>query len=102
LEFRRVLFRSYLGDDRRDPGEAADGLTHVFVDTTVTNGVRYFYAVTAYDFGAASANISPTETPIRIRRLPDGSIETGPNVAVVTPTAPVAGYRGATLGGADG
>ncbi len=92
----------YLGDDRRDPGEAADGLTHVFVDTTVTNGVRYFYAVTAYDFGAASANISPTETPIRIRRLPDGSIETGPNVAVVTPTAPVAGYRGATLGGADG
>lgn len=92
----------YLGNDMRDEGEAATGLTHVFVDSTVTNGIRYFYAVTAYDFGAASANISPTETPIRIRRLPDGSIETGPNVANVTPAAPVSGFSGATLGGADG
>lgn len=92
----------YMGDDSRDEGEASTGLAHVFVDSTVTNGIRYFYAVTAYDFGAVSANISPTETPIRIRRLPDGGIETGPNVVEVTPTAPVSGYAGATLGGADG
>ncbi len=87
----------YLGNDRRDAGEANDGLAHVFVDTTVTNGIRYFYAVTAYDFGSFEANISPTETPIRIRRAPDGAIETGPNVVVITPEAPVSGFVGAGL-----
>ena len=92
----------YMGNNRVDPGEASNGLTHSFTDTTITNGIRYFYAVTAYDFGAPSANISPTETPIRIRRLPDGGIETGPNVVVVTPEAPVAGYRDAVLESADG
>ena len=91
-----------LGNDRRDPGEASNGLAHVFTDSTVTNGIRYFYAVTAYDFGAPSANITPTETPIRIRRLPDGTIETGPNVVEVTPAAPVAGYSGADLETVDG
>ena len=87
----------YLGNDRRDPGEAANGLAHVFVDSTVTNGITYFYAVTAYDFGAASANIPPTETPIRIQRLADGSIVTGRNVVQITPAAPVAGFQGADL-----
>ncbi|MBT8399109.1 MAG: hypothetical protein KJO98_01425, partial [Rhodothermia bacterium] len=41
--------------------------------------------------------IPPTETPIRIRRLPNGDIETGPNVVEVTPTAPVAGFVGGDL-----
>lgn len=92
----------YLGDDRRSEGEAADGLTHTFVDTTVTNGIRYFYAVTSYDFGSFSANISPTEASIRIRRLPDGGIETGPNVVTVTPAAPVSGFENAGLETVDG
>lgn len=74
----------YLGDDT--------GLRHSFVDTTAVNGVRYFYAITAYDFGAADINISPTETPILIEQRADGTIIPGPNVAVVTPQAPVAGY----------
>ncbi|MDX1530430.1 MAG: hypothetical protein R3362_02790, partial [Rhodothermales bacterium] len=92
----------FLGDDRQSEGEAADGLAHVFVDSTVTNGIRYFYAVTAYDFGAPAANIAPTETPIRIRRAPDGTIETGPNVVAITPTAPVAGFSDAVLENVDG
>ncbi len=87
----------YMGDDRVSPGEGTNGLAHAFVDSTVTNGVTYYYAVTAYDYGAASANISPTETPVRIRRLADGSIETGRNVVVATPRAPVAGYQEAAL-----
>lgn len=87
----------YLGNNRVDPGEASNGLTHSFTDTTAINGITYYYAVTAYDFGAPSANISPTETPIRIRRMPDGRIETGPNVVAVTPQAPVTGYRQAGL-----
>ncbi len=74
----------YLGDDT--------GIKHVFVDSTVTNGMRYFYAVTAYDFGYEPGNIPPTETVIKVVVNPDGSITTGPNVAVVRPRAPVAGY----------
>jgi len=87
----------YLGNNQRDAGEASNGLAHVFVDSTVTNGVTYFYAVTAYDFGAASSNIPPTETPIRIQRQPDGTIVTGRNVVEVTPAAPVAGFQNADL-----
>jgi hypothetical protein len=71
------------------------GLRHSFVDTSlaVVNGQRYFYAVTAYDFGFESGNISPTETAIKLNISPDGEIESlGTNVAVVRPRAPVAGY----------
>jgi len=92
----------YMGDDRVSPGEGSNGLAHSFIDSTVTNGVTYYYAVTAYDYGAFTANISPTETPVRIRRLPDGTVETGRNVVAVTPTAPVAGYQQATIESVDG
>ena len=86
-----------LGTNRVDPGEDDNGLTHVFVDSTVTNGIRYFYAVTAYDYGSAVDNIPPTETPIRIQRLADGTIRTGPNVVEVTATPRVAGYTDARI-----
>jgi len=92
----------YMGDDRVSPGEGSNGLAHSFIDSTVTNGITYYYAVTAYDFGAFTANISPTETPVRIRRLPDGTVETGRNVVAVTPTAPVAGFQQASIESVDG
>lgn len=79
----------HLGDDT--------GLQHMFVDSTVTNGVTYYYALTAYDFGAAAVDIPPTETPIRVRVRSDGTVETGQNVARVTPAATVAGYDNADL-----
>ena len=87
----------YLGNNRADDNEDATGLTHVWTDSTVTNGIRYFYAITAYDFGSAVDNIPPTETPIRIRQLPNGKIQTGPNVVEVTPTPRVPGYADASL-----
>ena len=68
------------------------GLQHSYVDSNLTNGQRYFYAVTAYDYGYADAEISPTETPIRIDVDVQGNIITGTNVAVVRPRKPVAGY----------
>jgi hypothetical protein len=74
----------WLGDD--------SGLQHSYVDSGLTNGQRYFYAVTAYDYGFVDAEISPTETPIRIDVNTEGEIVTGTNVAVVRPRAPVAGY----------
>lgn len=73
-----------LGDDT--------GLVHSYVDSTVTNGQRYFYAVTAYDFGFESGNISPTETPINVDVDPEGNVITGPNVVEVRPREAVAGY----------
>ncbi|MFH0882472.1 MAG: hypothetical protein V2A56_05770, partial [bacterium] len=68
------------------------GLQHSFTDTTATNGQRYFYAVTAYDFGFEGAEIAPSESPIQIDVNQQGDIKLGRNVAVVRPTAPAAGY----------
>ncbi len=74
----------YLGND--------NGIVHSYVDSNVVNGQRYFYAVTAYDFGYAEGGIPPTETNIKVVVDPEGNIITGPNVVVVRPRAPVAGY----------
>lgn len=68
------------------------GLRHSFVDTNVVNGQRYFYAVTAYDFGFEFGNISPTETSIQVDVSPDGEVTLGSNVSAVRPRAAVAGY----------
>ncbi|MEM1094967.1 MAG: hypothetical protein AAGJ10_10225 [Bacteroidota bacterium] len=89
----------FMGNNVRDAdlGEDETGLTHTFIDSTVTNGLTYYYALTAFDFGAPTGNIPPTETPIRIQRAPDGTITTGPNVVEITPTQAVAGYEGADL-----
>jgi hypothetical protein len=74
----------YLGDD--------SGIKHSFVDSNLVNGQRYFYAVTAFDFGFIAGNISPTETAIRLDVDTQGNIKTGTNIAIVTPRRPVAGY----------
>ncbi|PAP76565.1 hypothetical protein [Rubrivirga marina] len=87
----------YLGSNVRDPGEAANGLVNTFTDSTAVNGVQYYYAVTSYDFGAATVNIQPSECPISITIGPDGTVtRTGPNVSVVTPSQAAAGYTEGT------
>ncbi len=73
------------------------GLKHSFIDSTVTNGQRYFYAVTAYDFGFTAGNISPTETPINVDVDPQGNVITGQNVVELRPRAAVAGYLPANV-----
>ena len=85
-----------LGTDTRDPGEAANGLTHTYTDTTAVNGTRYFYAVTSYDFGAPAADIPPTECSIEISIATDGEVQRlGPNVVQATPSRAAAGYAAA-------
>ncbi|MBN1995948.1 hypothetical protein JW935_00250, partial [candidate division KSB1 bacterium] len=70
------------------------GLTHSWVDTTVANGIKYYYAITSYDHGSASYNIPPTECPIIMDVNSIGEIERkGINVGVVTPGVNVAGME---------
>ncbi len=80
----------YLGND--------SGLKHSFVDSTVKNGFKYYYALVSYDFGYPQGGIIPAESPMRISVQEDGSVRLGKNVAVVTPEAPSAGYLPPTLG----
>ncbi len=78
------------------------GIVHHFVDNNVQNGRTYYYALVAYDFGAPNIGpgIAPSENNIiieldeseEIRRLEDGSLAIGPNVAVVTPHQMASGY----------
>ncbi|RPI07128.1 MAG: hypothetical protein EHM64_00445 [Ignavibacteriae bacterium] len=74
----------YLGNDT--------GLKHYWTDTNVTNGTTYYYAVTSYDHGDASAKIDPSECSKFIAVQASGEIQKGANVAVVKPEAPSAGY----------
>ena len=81
----------YLGDD--------SGLQHSYVDTTVTNGQVYYYAVCSYDQGFVQTNIEgqtlgipPSETTSIIKVDINGNVKTDVNTAVVNPHAPGAGY----------
>jgi hypothetical protein len=69
------------------------GLVHSFVDNDVQNGIRYYYAVTAYDKGDLTKNIGPTETTIFLNVDQAGNIDFGENVIAVIPQAPSAGYE---------
>lgn len=71
---RAVKF--YLGNN--------SGLAHQFIDSTITDGITYYYAVVAYDFG--TSEIPPTENKAIIRKDPITSeltFET--NTTMVTP-----------------
>ena len=68
------------------------GLRYSFTDTDVINGVRYYYAVTAFDAGIDFAGIAPSESPIQVSRLPNGQTILGQNVVLVRPASRQAGY----------
>lgn len=66
----------YLGDNT--------GLQHEYVDSTVMNGITYYYAVVAYDHG--SPDLPPTETQSVIKRDPlTGELIFDVNTVAVTP-----------------
>ena len=44
------------------------GLVHEYVDETVKNGIKYYYAVVAYDGGAIEFSIPPTESQAVIQK----------------------------------
>ncbi|MEW6703041.1 MAG: hypothetical protein AB1298_10045 [Bacteroidota bacterium] len=69
------------------------GLVHSYVDKDVINGIRYYYAVTAYDKGDAAKNIGPSETTIYLNVDPSGNLQFAQNVVAVTPQPPALGYE---------
>lgn len=74
----------YLGEDT--------GLRHSYHDTSVVNGLTYYYAVTAYDKGELALGIQPSETSKFATIDKAGVITTNKNVVVVIPNPPSAGY----------
>ncbi|UCD37406.1 MAG: hypothetical protein JSW54_11320 [Fidelibacterota bacterium] len=60
------------------------GLIHSYVDTNLFNGLTYYYAVTAYDFGSIEGNLPPLECSRTFGE---------PNVVSVVPNAPAAGFE---------
>lgn len=68
------------------------GIHRFFEDTDVINGRKYYYAVTAFDYGLELAGIAPSESPIQISQNPDGSVILGQNVVEVRPSKFQAGY----------
>ncbi len=72
------------------------GLQHSFVDTTVMNGVRYYYAVVSYDQGDPNKGIlglQPTECAKIVTEDAAGQLKfIDINCAIVTPAAAAAGY----------
>ena len=75
----------YLGEDT--------GITHTFIDTTVTNGQQYYYAVTAYDYGSEEHGFYPSENSISVSRTARGGVILPQNVVSVRPNPKVVGYN---------
>ncbi|MBU2493164.1 MAG: hypothetical protein KJ571_11115 [Bacteroidetes bacterium] len=81
----------YLGENLN--GLSTDnGITNVFVDSTVVPGQTYYYAVTAYDKGDEALEIFPEENSKFIFRSNTGAIITDDNTGYITPGRRPAGY----------
>ena len=68
------------------------GLMHSFVDSTVTDGQDYFYAVCSYDHGDDSLGFYPSENPITVSRTLRGGTILASNVVEVRPDPKVPGF----------
>ena len=74
-----------------------EGIVNRFIDSTVTPGITYYYAVCAYDRGDGSPDIFPEENSKFIFRSNTGQIILDDNTAFITPGRRPAGYSNAFL-----
>lgn len=77
----------YLGDET--------GIVNRFVDSSVTKGVTYYYAVCSYDRGDSELDIFPTENSKLISVASTGAITTDKNTGYITPGMRPVGYKDA-------
>jgi len=73
------------------------GVTNKYVDSSVTKGQTYYYAVCAYDAGDEGLDIFPTENSKFIRKNNSGEIVVDDNTGFITPGDRPAGYQPAKL-----
>lgn len=89
VEYQGRAAKFYLGDNT--------GLVHSYVDSTVTNGITYYYAVVAYDHG--TDEIPPTENqPVILKDAITGVFTYEVNTAAVTPNPLGSGIKNADAG----
>ena len=75
------------------------GLVHEYIDETVKNGIKYYYAVVAYDGGAIEFSIPPTESQAVIQKDPITSqLKFDVNTVEVTPGPLPSGIKNAEVG----
>lgn len=93
VEYQGRAVKYYLGNNT--------GLVHEYVDSTVTNGVTYYYAVVSYDGGNTETGkeIPPSESQSVIQRDPITSqLIFDVNTVSVTPNPLGKGLKNATAG----
>ncbi len=80
----------YLGDNT--------GVINRFIDSTVTAGITYYYAVCAYDSGEEELEIFPSENSKFVFREASGNVQTDDNTGYITPGRRPTGYVEAVEG----
>ncbi|MCU0415074.1 MAG: hypothetical protein MUE91_11855, partial [Ignavibacteriaceae bacterium] len=80
-----------------DPDKGNSGIVNRFVDSTVTPGITYYYAVCAFDHGDGTPDIFPEENGKFIFRSNTGEVILDDNTALITPGRRPAGYSNAFL-----
>jgi len=68
------------------------GIQNFYIDTDVTNGRTYYYAVVAYDRGEAADDIFPSENTKFISKDAAGRISVDKNTVAIIPHGRVLGY----------
>ncbi|MBN1638192.1 MAG: hypothetical protein JW866_04445 [Ignavibacteriales bacterium] len=89
VEYQGRAVKYYVGDNT--------GLVHEYVDSTIKNGITYYYAVVAYDGG--SNELPPTETQCVISRDPiTGKLSYDVNTVQVIPGPVSSGFNEPVIG----
>ncbi len=94
IEYTGHAVKYYIGNNT--------GLVHQYVDSTVENGVTYYYALVSYDGGSIKFGIPPTESQEVIKKDPiTGKLDFDVNTAEATPGPLASGIKdaGAGIGG---
>jgi hypothetical protein len=74
-----------------------DGVINRYVDSTVIPGIKYYYAVSAFDHGDGTPDIFPEENSKFIFRTNTGQVILDDNTGFITPGRRPAGYSNAFL-----
>jgi hypothetical protein len=78
-------FAFYLGNDV--------GIEHSYIDNSVQNGRRYYYALVAYNHGDEYLEIVPAENKIGVEISSTGAVSLSQNCAMITPNAKTLDYN---------